>query len=104
MAGIDDPEIILRPLANYLRPKLVEFWKQRRKALFTENADRMKSLLDNLQKKLDEVREYIHFLFILSFSNLSIPYKIVRIVPYKLLSLYLNTHTHTHIHTHVYYI
>uniref|UniRef100_A0A803PWE6 Uncharacterized protein n=1 Tax=Cannabis sativa TaxID=3483 RepID=A0A803PWE6_CANSA len=52
--GIDDPETIIRPLANYLRPKLVEFWKQRRKALFTENAEKMKSVLDNLQKKLDE--------------------------------------------------
>ncbi|KAM6578728.1 hypothetical protein CsatB_030565 [Cannabis sativa] len=54
VAGIDDPEKIIRPLANYLRPKLVEFWKQRRKALFTENAEKMKSVLDNLQKKLDE--------------------------------------------------
>lgn len=52
--GIDDPETIIRPLANYLRPKLVNFWKQRRKALFTENAVKMKNLLDNLQKKLDE--------------------------------------------------
>lgn len=55
LTGIDDPETITRPLANYLRPKLVDFWKQRRKALFTENAEKMKNLLDNLQKKLDEV-------------------------------------------------
>ncbi|KAL5581100.1 hypothetical protein UlMin_013542 [Ulmus minor] len=52
--GIDDPETIVRPLASYLRPKLIDSWKERRKALFTQNADRMKILLDNLQKKLDE--------------------------------------------------
>ncbi|PON66978.1 E3 UFM1-protein ligase [Parasponia andersonii] len=54
VVGIDDLETVIRPLANYLRPKLVDFWKQKRKALFTENAEKMKSLLDNLQKKLDE--------------------------------------------------
>ncbi|PON89574.1 E3 UFM1-protein ligase [Trema orientale] len=54
VVGIDDPETVIRPLSNYLRPKLVDFWKQKRKALFTENAEKMKSLLDNLQKKLDE--------------------------------------------------
>ena len=55
MAGVDDPEMILRPLADYLRPMLLNSWKERRKALFTENAERMKRVLDNLQKKLDEV-------------------------------------------------
>lgn len=55
LAGIDDPEIILRSLADYLRPMLLNSWKARRKALFTENAERMKRVLDNLQKKLDEV-------------------------------------------------
>lgn len=55
LAGIDDPEIILRSLADYLRPMLLNLWKERRKALFTENAERMKRVLDNLQKKLDEV-------------------------------------------------
>ncbi|XP_009358296.2 LOW QUALITY PROTEIN: E3 UFM1-protein ligase 1 homolog [Pyrus x bretschneideri] len=52
--GPDDPQTILGPLAHYLRPKLINSWKERRKALFTENAERMRNLLDNLQKKLDE--------------------------------------------------
>ncbi|CAI8607744.1 unnamed protein product [Vicia faba] len=48
--GIDDPETILRPLVNKLRPTIIN----KRKALFKDNAERMKQLLDNLQKKLDE--------------------------------------------------
>ncbi|KAK3206163.1 hypothetical protein Dsin_020209 [Dipteronia sinensis] len=52
--GIDDPQAILRPLANYMRPKLINCLKERRKALFTENAERIKRLLDNVQKKVDE--------------------------------------------------
>ena len=57
MIGLDDPQAIIRPLANYVRPMLINSWKERRKALFTENAERMKHLLDNLQKKLDEVSD-----------------------------------------------
>ncbi|RDX74428.1 E3 UFM1-protein ligase 1-like protein [Mucuna pruriens] len=52
--GIDDPETILRPLANQLRPTIISSWMERKKALLTNNAERMKHLLDNLQKKLDE--------------------------------------------------
>ncbi|CAK8575966.1 unnamed protein product [Lathyrus sativus] len=52
--GIDDPETILRPLANKLRPTIINTWAEKRKALFKDNAERMKQLLDNLQKKLDE--------------------------------------------------
>ncbi|BAT90668.1 hypothetical protein LR48_Vigan08g159000 [Vigna angularis] len=52
--GIDDPEIILRPLANQLRPTIISSWVEKKKALHTNNAERMKRLLDNLQKKLDE--------------------------------------------------
>ncbi|XP_058753360.1 E3 UFM1-protein ligase 1 homolog [Vicia villosa] len=52
--GIDDPETILRPLANKLRPTIINTWMEKRKALFKDNAERMKQLLDNLQKKLDE--------------------------------------------------
>ena len=55
MSGIDHPQTILRHLADYLRPMLVNYWKERRKALFTENVEKMKRLLDNLQRKLDEV-------------------------------------------------
>ncbi|CAI8616609.1 unnamed protein product [Vicia faba] len=52
--GIDDPETILRPLANKLRPTIINTWMEKRKALFKDNAERMKQLLNNLQKKLDE--------------------------------------------------
>ncbi|XP_015874238.3 E3 UFM1-protein ligase 1 homolog [Ziziphus jujuba] len=52
--GIDDSEAIVRPLANYIRPMLINYLKERRNALFTANAERMKRLIDNLQKKLDE--------------------------------------------------
>ncbi|XP_060170255.1 E3 UFM1-protein ligase 1 homolog [Lycium barbarum] len=52
--GLDDPEMILLPLARHLRPLLLNSWKERRKAAFTDNSQNMKKLLDNLQKKLDE--------------------------------------------------
>ncbi|XP_015058881.1 E3 UFM1-protein ligase 1 homolog [Solanum pennellii] len=52
--GLDDPEMILLPLAKHLRPLLVNSWKERKKAAFTENTQKIKKLLDNLQKKLDE--------------------------------------------------
>ena len=53
--GMDDPEMILRPLANHLRPTIINSWMEKKKALFTENAEKMRHLLDNLQKKLDVV-------------------------------------------------
>ncbi|KAK7257759.1 hypothetical protein RIF29_31973 [Crotalaria pallida] len=52
--GVDDPETILRPLANQLRPTIISSWMEKKKALLTDNAERMRRLLDNLQKKLDE--------------------------------------------------
>lgn len=55
LTGIDDPETILRPLANKLRPTIISTWMEKKKALFKDNAERMKQLLDSLQKKLDEV-------------------------------------------------
>lgn len=55
LVGIDDTQTVLRPFANHLRPMLINSWKERRKALFTESAERIKRLLDNLQRKLDEV-------------------------------------------------
>lgn len=71
VAGLEDPQTILRPLANHMRPMLINSIKQRRKALFTENAEKMKRLLDNLQKQLDEVStvmidNYIYFFNVLS--------------------------------------
>lgn len=52
--GLDDPELVLAPLANYLRPMLLNSWMERRKAAFTENSQKMKRVIDNLQRKLDE--------------------------------------------------
>ncbi|RYR30017.1 hypothetical protein Ahy_B01g054783 [Arachis hypogaea] len=40
--GLDDPETILEPLANKLRPTIISSWMDKRKALLTENADIMK--------------------------------------------------------------
>ncbi|KAL2334419.1 hypothetical protein Fmac_015632 [Flemingia macrophylla] len=51
---INDSETILRPLANQLRPTIVSSWMEKKKALLSNNVERMKRLLDNLQKKLDE--------------------------------------------------
>ncbi|CAL1410548.1 unnamed protein product [Linum trigynum] len=52
--GIEDPQTVLKPIANHMRPMLMSSLKERRKALFTENADKIKQLLNNLQKKLEE--------------------------------------------------
>ncbi|GFQ06362.1 e3 ufm1-protein ligase 1 homolog [Phtheirospermum japonicum] len=52
--GMDDPETVLAPIANHLRPMLLSSWMERRKAAFTENVQKMKRVLDDLQRKLDE--------------------------------------------------
>ncbi|KAK8641556.1 hypothetical protein V6N13_010953 [Hibiscus sabdariffa] len=52
--GVDDPQTIIKYLSDYLRPKQINYWKERRKALFTENVEKMKHLLDAVQRKLDE--------------------------------------------------
>ncbi|CAN7099543.1 hypothetical protein BRARA_F01817 [Brassica rapa] len=52
--GMDNPDSILKHLADLMRPMLINSLKERRKKIFTENADRMKRLKDDLQKKLDE--------------------------------------------------
>uniref|UniRef100_A0A7N0RA85 E3 UFM1-protein ligase 1 homolog n=1 Tax=Kalanchoe fedtschenkoi TaxID=63787 RepID=A0A7N0RA85_KALFE len=52
--GMEDPGSTLRPVAAYLRPKLNNLWKDRRRALFTENIEKIRRVLDTLQKKLDE--------------------------------------------------
>lgn len=51
---LDEPEAVLRPLADHLRPLLINSWKERRKLAFTENVQKMKSIIDNLQRKVDE--------------------------------------------------
>ncbi|KAK2974059.1 hypothetical protein RJ640_015391 [Escallonia rubra] len=52
--GAYNPETVLEPLANHLRPMLLSSWKERRKVALTGNAQKMKQLLDTLQRKLDE--------------------------------------------------
>ncbi|KAH0893316.1 hypothetical protein HID58_055745 [Brassica napus] len=52
--GVENPDSILKHLADLMRPMLINSLKERRKKIFTENADRMKRLMDDLQKKLDE--------------------------------------------------
>ncbi|EFH70437.1 hypothetical protein ARALYDRAFT_314357 [Arabidopsis lyrata subsp. lyrata] len=52
--GMENPDSILKHLADLMRPMLINSLKERRKKIFTENADRMKRLMENLQKKLDE--------------------------------------------------
>nr|XP_043635591.1 E3 UFM1-protein ligase 1 homolog [Erigeron canadensis] len=49
-----DPETVLVPLASHLRPMLLNAWNERKKASFTDNTQKIKRVLDNLQKKLDE--------------------------------------------------
>lgn len=49
-----DPETVLVPLASHLRPMLLNAWNERRKAALTDNGQKIKRVLDNLQKKLDE--------------------------------------------------
>ncbi|KAK9065902.1 hypothetical protein SSX86_015304 [Deinandra increscens subsp. villosa] len=49
-----DPETVLVPLAGHLRPMLLNAWNERKKAAFTDNTQKIKRVLDNLQKKLDE--------------------------------------------------
>ncbi|XP_043719351.1 E3 UFM1-protein ligase 1 homolog isoform X2 [Telopea speciosissima] len=51
---LDDSCTFLTPLVSILRPMLLTSWKERRKSLVMENTEKMKRLLDNLQKKLDE--------------------------------------------------
>ncbi|EPS73082.1 hypothetical protein M569_01673, partial [Genlisea aurea] len=52
--GMNDPEVVLASLSNFLRSMLINSWSQRRKVAFTENAQRTKQVIDNLQRKLDE--------------------------------------------------
>ncbi|KAG7559858.1 E3 UFM1-protein ligase 1 [Arabidopsis thaliana x Arabidopsis arenosa] len=52
--GTENPDSILKHLADHMKPMLINSLKERRKKIFTENADRMRRLIDDLQKKLDE--------------------------------------------------
>ncbi|XP_047307875.1 E3 UFM1-protein ligase 1 homolog [Impatiens glandulifera] len=50
----DDLEDVLKQLTNQLRPMLLNSWKESKKAAFTENVQKLKSLADILQRNLDE--------------------------------------------------
>ncbi|XP_023638221.1 E3 UFM1-protein ligase 1 homolog [Capsella rubella] len=52
--GTENPDSILKHLADHMKPMLINSLKERRKKIFTENADRLRRLIDDLQKKLDE--------------------------------------------------
>ncbi|KFK33970.1 hypothetical protein AALP_AA5G085400 [Arabis alpina] len=52
--GMENPDSILKHLADHMKPMLINSLKERRKKIFTENSDRMRRLMDDLQKKLDE--------------------------------------------------
>ncbi|CAH8267614.1 unnamed protein product [Arabidopsis lyrata] len=52
--GTENPDSILKHLADHMKPMLINSLKERRKKIFSENADRMRRLIDDLQKKLDE--------------------------------------------------
>ncbi|GJT47486.1 hypothetical protein Tco_0956201 [Tanacetum coccineum] len=52
-----DPETVIVPLATHLRPMLLNAWNERRKVAFMDNTQKNKRVLDNLEKKLDELYE-----------------------------------------------
>ncbi|KAL4558280.1 hypothetical protein LXL04_036478 [Taraxacum kok-saghyz] len=49
-----DLETVIVPLSGHLKPMLVNAWNERKKAALTDNAQKIKRVVDNLQKKLDE--------------------------------------------------
>lgn len=63
LAGMENPDSILKHLADHMKPMLINSLKERRKKIFTENADGMRRLIDDLQKKLDEVETTYSFIF-----------------------------------------
>ncbi|KAM0911299.1 hypothetical protein ACQ4PT_013564 [Festuca glaucescens] len=54
LAGSDDLNGPIKLLASHLRPMLIDSWKKKRNTMLSENAERRRSVLDNLQKQLDE--------------------------------------------------
>ncbi|KAL6598610.1 hypothetical protein ACP70R_046309 [Stipagrostis hirtigluma subsp. patula] len=54
LGGSDDSNGPLKLLCSHLRPMLVDSWKKKRNTMLSENADRRRRLLDNLQKHIDE--------------------------------------------------
>lgn len=66
---MENPDSILKHLADHMKPMLINSLKERRKKIFTENSDRMRHLMDDLQKKLDEVETNCFNYFYLSFGS-----------------------------------
>uniref|UniRef100_A0A0E0KXT3 E3 UFM1-protein ligase 1 homolog n=1 Tax=Oryza punctata TaxID=4537 RepID=A0A0E0KXT3_ORYPU len=54
LGGSDDLNGPLKLLSSYLRPMLMDAWMKKRNTMLSENAERRRRLLDNLQKQLDE--------------------------------------------------
>uniref|UniRef100_A0A0D9WC36 E3 UFM1-protein ligase 1 homolog n=1 Tax=Leersia perrieri TaxID=77586 RepID=A0A0D9WC36_9ORYZ len=54
LGGSDDLNGPLKLLSSYLRPMLMDSWMKKRNTMLSENAERRRRLLDNLQKQLDE--------------------------------------------------
>ncbi|XP_040380385.1 E3 UFM1-protein ligase 1 homolog isoform X2 [Oryza brachyantha] len=54
LGGSDDLNGPLKLLASHLRPMLMDSWMKKRNTMLSENAERRRRLLDNLQKQLDE--------------------------------------------------
>uniref|UniRef100_A0ACD5ZQH3 Uncharacterized protein n=1 Tax=Avena sativa TaxID=4498 RepID=A0ACD5ZQH3_AVESA len=54
LAGSDDLNGPIKLLSSHLRPMLIDSWKKKRNTMLSENAERRRSVLDNLQKQLDE--------------------------------------------------
>ncbi|KAL5230592.1 hypothetical protein ABZP36_029368 [Zizania latifolia] len=53
-SGSDDINGPLKFLSSHLRPMLMESWMKKRNTMLSENAERRRHLLDNMQKQLDE--------------------------------------------------
>ncbi|KAF6993216.1 hypothetical protein CFC21_010139 [Triticum aestivum] len=54
LGGSDDLNGPIKLLSSHLRPMLIDAWKKKRNTMLSENAERRRSVLDNLQKQLDE--------------------------------------------------
>ncbi|XP_047095746.1 E3 UFM1-protein ligase 1 homolog isoform X1 [Lolium rigidum] len=54
LSGSDDLNSPIKLLSSHLRPMLIDSWKKKRNTMLSENAERRRSVLDNLQKQLDE--------------------------------------------------
>ncbi|KAF0924068.1 hypothetical protein E2562_008395 [Oryza meyeriana var. granulata] len=54
LGGSDDLNGPLKLLSSHLRPMLMDSWMKKRNTMLSENAERRRRLLDNLQKQLDE--------------------------------------------------